>query len=435
MYFVYSVILAAAILVALPYFAVVGLRHGKYWPNLFERLGRVPAALAERSERSPGAIWIHAVSVGEVVAAAPLARRLKDRFPGRRLVVSTTTITGQRLARERIGQADDFLYFPLDWQGPVWRVFRAVRPEIVVILEAEIWPNFLRVARESRVPVVFASARISERSFRRYRWIGGLIRRALADASGFLAQTEEDARRLATLGAPPNRVTVGGNLKFDVAAPEENALARWIRDGCEGARRGPVVVAGSVTAGEESSVLDAFAKVKQKMPGAVLVLAPRKPERFEAAAQLTGQRGWGIARRSQLGLDQPLEAAIGALLLDTIGELGGVYPVSDVVFVGGSLVPAGGHNILEPAAAGRVPVFGSHMQNFREIARTFLESGAGIEVKSGAELGDTWLALLADDTKRASMGRAAQELVERSRGATDRAAQLVAALIAEAAGR
>jgi 3-deoxy-D-manno-octulosonic-acid transferase len=435
MYFAYSFLLAVAMLVALPYFAIQGLRHGKYWRNLPERLGRLPRELIQRGSRSPGAIWIHAVSVGEVVAAAPLARRLKQRFPGRRLVISTTTNTGQQMARERIDWADDFFYFPLDWATPVRRVFRGVRPAIAVILEVEIWPNFLRVARENRVPVVFASARVSERSFRRYRWAGALIRRALGDASAFLTQTEEDARRLVALGARKEQVKVGGNLKFDVAAPPENPLAVWLRTEAGRAGRRPVLVAGSVTAGEENAVLDAFAQVRERHPQALLVLAPRKPERFEAATQLAAVRGWGLLRRSLLPLDQPLESDAGILLLDTIGELGGLYQVADAVFVGGSLVPVGGHNILEPAALGRVPLFGPHMQNFREIAQTFLDAGAAIRVGNAAELGHAWLDLLADDSRREAMGRAARALVERSRGATERALEQVETLVGEGGGR
>jgi 3-deoxy-D-manno-octulosonic-acid transferase len=435
MYLAYSLLLAAAMIVMLPYFAVQGLRHGKYWRNLAERLGRLPAELAERGRRSPGALWIHAVSVGEVVAAVPLARRLKQRFPERRLVISTTTITGQQMARERIAWADDFFYFPLDWAWVVRRVFRAVRPALVVILEVEIWPNFLRIARESGVPVVFASARVSERSFRRYRLTDGLIRRVLADASAFLPQTEEDARRLVALGAPEGRVKIGGNLKFDVPPPARNALADWLAAEAASGKRSPVIVAGSVVAGEENAVLDAFARVRERHRDALLVLAPRKPERFEAAAQLAEVRGWGLVRRSALAPGGALEDGAGILLLDTIGELGGLYDVADLVFVGGSLVRAGGHNILEPAALGKAPVFGPHMDNFREIAGKFLDLGAAAQVASPAELGDVWLGWLDDPARRQATGRAARDLVEANRGAAERAFESVEALIGAGGAR
>jgi 3-deoxy-D-manno-octulosonic-acid transferase len=435
MYLAYSLLLALAMLVALPYFAVQGLRHGKYWRNLAERFGRLPAELVARAARSPGALWIHAVSVGEVVAAAPLAKRLKERFPARRLVISTTTITGQRMARERIAWADDFFYFPLDWAWVVRRVFRAVRPSLVVILETEIWPNFLRIARESGVPVVFASARVSELSFRRYRLTDGLIRRVLADASAFLPQTEEDARRLVALGAPEERVKIGGNLKFDVPPPSRNPLAGWLAGEAARGKRTPVIAAGSVVAGEENAVLDSFARVREQYPDALLVLAPRKPERFEAAAQLAEVRGWGLVRRSSLALDGALDPGAGILLLDTIGELGGLYDVADLVFVGGSLVRAGGHNILEPAALGKAPSFGPHMDNFRDIARRFLERGAAVQVASAAELAQLWLDWLEDPARREAAGSAARDLVEANRGAADRAFESVEALVATGGAR
>jgi 3-deoxy-D-manno-octulosonic-acid transferase len=427
MYLAYSLLLAAAMIVALPYFAIKGLRQGKYWRNLPERLGRLPHGLAERSARSPGAIWIHAVSVGEVVAATPLARRLKERFPGRRLVISTTTITGRRMARERIGWADEFVYFPLDWAWVVRRFFRALRPALVVILEVEIWPNFLRVAEENGVPVVFASARVSGRSFRRYSRARWFIRRALAPAAAFLTQTEEDARRLVALGAREENVRVGGNLKFDVPAPARNALADWLAGEAERGKRTPLIVAGSVVANEENAVLDAFARVRERYPEALLVLAPRKPERFEAAAQLAEIRGWGMARRSRLSFGEPLEAETGILLVDTIGELGGLYSVADLVFVGGSLVPAGGHNILEPAALGKAPVFGPHMENFRSIAGKFLECRAGAQVASADELAQLWLEWLDDPSRRRLAGEAARELVEQNRGTIDRVLERVEA--------
>ena len=429
MYFAYSLLLAVAMLAALPYFAVVGLRHGKYWRSLPQRLGWLPRKLVEDSARAPGALWIHAVSVGEVVAAAPLARRLKERFPDRRLVISTTTNTGQRMARDRISCADGFFYFPLDWRIVVRRFFRGVRPALVVILEAEIWPNFLREARETGVPVSFASARVSDRSFRRYRWAGGLIRRALLDANRFLAQTGEDARRLVALGAPENVVEIGGNLKFDVPPSARNHLAGWLAEQAAGGRRSPVIVAGSVVAGEEEAVLDAFARVRDRFPKALLVLAPRKPERFDAAADLAEARRWGLVRRTRLDPGQALDA--GVFLLDSIGELGGLYRIADLVFVGGSLLDAGGHNILEPAAQGKAPVFGPHMRNFREIARKFLESGAAVQVSTAGELGRVWLDSFSDDARREAAGRAARELVEKNSGATDTVLDCVASLVGE----
>lgn len=429
MYFLYSLLTAAGMLLLSPYFAVQGLRKGKYWRGLRQRFGYLPEEAGKPSVGAPGAIWIHAVSVGEALAALPLARRLKERFPGRRLVISTTTATGQRVARERMDFADAIFYFPLDWAGPVRRVFRVIRPGIVVILETEIWPNFLRVARGQGVPVVFVNGRISERSFRRYRWVDGFLARVLADAEVFLMQSEEDARRLRALGAPGGRVGVMGNLKYDLAPPASSPLAEWLAAELERQKRRPLVIAGSVVAGEEEAVLGAFATIRGKWPRALLVLAPRKPERFEAAARVGAERGFSVVRRSTLRFDSPPGELGDVLLLDSIGELAAMYRLADAVFVGGSLVPAGGHNILEPACFGRPPIFGPSMHNFRDAAAQLLSAGAAVEVASGEELSRAWCRLLEDQTRREQMGRAARELVERNRGATERALERIASIL------
>jgi len=428
MYFAYTVLMTVAAVLLLPYFAVRGVRQGKYWKSLRQRLGHLPAAVAQRNPRRPGAVWIHAVSVGEAFAALPLARRLKQRFPGRRLVVSTTTDTGQRLVRGRFDFTDDVFYFPLDWPAAVRRVFQQVEPGLVVILESEIWPNFLREARRARVPVIFINGRISERSFRRYRWVDGWLARVLRDAERFLAQTETDAERFRALGAPAARAEVMGNLKYDLSPPASGPLVAWLEAECRQQDRRPFLVAGSVLAGEEEPVLAAFAEVKARWPGALLVLAPRKPERFEAAARLAVDAGWRVARRSAQELDAPLPAA-DLFLLDTLGELAGLYRLADGVFVGGSLVPAGGHNILEPAWFACPPVFGPSMENFDEIARQFLQAGAAVQVSSSAELARAWLRLLEDAGARERMGHAARALIERNAGATDRAFERIAAVL------
>ena len=434
MYFLYSLLTAAGMLLLAPYFAVQGLRKGKYWRGLRQRFGYLPEEAGKPSVGAPGAIWIHAVSVGEALAALPLARRLKERFPGRRLVISTTTATGQRVARERMDFADAIFYFPLDWAGPVRRIFRVIRPGIVVILETEIWPNFLRVARRQGVPVVFVNGRISERSFRRYRWVDGFLARVLADAEAFLMQSEEDARRLRALGAPGGRVGVMGNLKYDLGPPASSPLAEWLAAELERQKRRPLVIAGSVVAGEEEAVLGAFATVRGKWPRALLVLAPRKPERFEAAARVGAERGFSVVQRSTLRFNSPPGELADVLLLDSIGELAAMYRLADAVFVGGSLVAAGGHNILEPACFGRPPVFGPSMHNFRDAAAQLLSVGAAVEVASSEELSRAWCRLLEDQTRREQMGRAARELVERNRGATERALERIASILESPGG-
>ncbi|MFY9531568.1 MAG: 3-deoxy-D-manno-octulosonic acid transferase [Candidatus Acidiferrales bacterium] len=433
MYFLYSVLTAAAMLLLAPYFVVRGMRQGRYLSNLRERLGRLPPAVVARADSMNGAIWIHAVSVGEALAARPLAFELKQRFPDRPLFVTTTTATGQRLARERLDFADGIFYFPLDWTGPVRRVFRVIRPALVVILETEIWPNFLREARRLNVPVVFVNARISERSIARFRplkpLLGGFFARVLADARAYLAQSQDDAHRLLEMGAPEELVEVTGNLKYDGEPPTIGEFGEWLTEQSRQQERWPVMVAGSVAADEEAAVLAAYDIVQRQWRRALLILAPRKPERFDAAAEIALEQGWRVVRRSRLNLAAPLDEEADVLLLDSIGELAGIYALADAVFIGGSLVPAGGHNILEPAWFARPPVFGTSMDNFSEMAGQFLSAGAGIQVSSGERLGKAWVQLIRDSTYRERMGRAARELVERNRGATARSLDRIAAIL------
>jgi len=436
MYVLYTVLTALGALLLLPYFAVVRWRRGRYFHGLRERLGFYPATLRAAASGGDGTIWIHAVSVGEVLAAIPLARRLRERFPGRRLVVSTTTPAGQSLARERFAPpslADAVFYFPLDWPFPVRRAFRAVQPALLVVVETEIWPNVLRHARRRGVPVVFVNGRISERSFarsRRWSWlVGGFYRRVLADASGFLMQSQADAGRIRTLGASPARVEVTGNLKYDIRPPASSPLVDWLRNAS--ATRAPLLVAGSVLAGEEDAVLEAFAAVRARFPSALLVFAPRKPDRFTAAAEIVARRGFRGLRRTAADLSAAFPADADVLLLDTVGELAAVYQLAAAVFVGGSLVPAGGHNILEPAAFGKVPIFGRHMENFRNLAEEFRAEQAALVVAGGEELGRKWIELLADEPRSNALGRSARAIVERNQGATERTLERLAFLLAD----
>jgi len=442
-----------AALLLTPYWLVQGLRHGKYLSNIRERLGFSMPSLAKLPVQRPGAIWIHAVSVGEALSSVALARRLKEAYPDRPLIVSTTTITGQTLARERFPFADAIVYFPLDWSFCVRRVMDAVKPSVVVILETEIWPNFLREARRRTIPVVFISGRISDRSFARYqRYLGTFgfflrpfLKQALSDAAAFLMQSEKDAERIRTLGAPAERINVSGNLKYDLELPAPTPLASWLE--AEAKRRGwfPLIVAGSVVATEEPLALIAFGTLQGEYKKAFLVLAPRKPERFEAAAEFIDDSHRKFIRRSQLPVpsssqgsgpianDGAIPDDVNVLLLDSIGELASLYRLADGVFVGGSLVPSGGHNILEPAAFGKVPVFGDSMENFADMAARFVAAGAAIQVESPEDAGVSWIELLRDPARMQKMGETAQQLVAGSRGATERALAEIAKHIAPAA--
>lgn len=440
MYLIYSLLMGLAALLLVPYWLIQGLRHGKYLSNINERLGFSFPSLGKFPTEHPGSIWIHAVSVGEALSSVALARRLKEAYPDRPLVVSTTTITGQTLARERMPFADAVIYFPLDWVFCVRRALRAVRPAIVVILETEIWPNFLREARRRGVPVLFVSGRISDRSFARYQkylgtfafFLRPFLRSALGNASAFLMQSDNDAGRVRALGAPHDHVCVSGNLKYDQELPSPTPLSSWLEAEAQRRGRSPIIVAGSVVATEEPLALIAFGVVQGEFPRALLVLAPRKPERFEAAAEFIHESRRRFIRRSQLpvpGVSQtsepiaepviPDEATV--LLLDSIGELASLYRVADGVFVGGSLVPSGGHNILEPAAFAKIAVFGPSMENFAEIASRFVAAGAAVQVESPEDAGVAWIELLRNPERRSQMGENARRLVEASRGATGRA--------------
>ena len=431
-----------------PYWLVQGIRHGKYLSNLGQRLGLSFPELEKLPAERVGAIWLHAVSVGEVLAGVALAKRLKEQFPNRHLVVSTTTMTGQALAKERMASADAVIYFPLDWTFCARRALSAVKPAIVVILETEIWPNFLRVASERGVPVAFVSGRISDRSFARSQsWLSlfGFYLRpfwkdALGRAAGFWMQSEKDAERVKAMGAPAARVHVGGNLKYDMQLPESTPLAEWLEGEVGRSERRPLIVAGSVVATEEPLALISFGVLQGEYRKALLVLAPRKPERFEAAAQFIEDSHQKWVKRSALRVASPsgqttngdgaaeIASEVSVLLLDSIGELASLYRLADGVFVGGSLVPSGGHNILEPAAFGKVPVFGESMENFAEIAHRFVTAQAALQVGSPEDAGVAWIELLRNPERNKKMGEAARRLVEESRGATERA---VAAIKAE----
>ena len=454
MYFIYSFLMGAAALLLLPYWLIRGLREGKYLANLRERLGLSTASLDKLPANRAGAIWIHAVSVGELLSSIALAKRLKEAYPGRPLVVSTTTITSQSLARERMPFADAIFYFPLDWSFCVRRVFLAARPSLVVVLETEIWPNFLRESARRIIPVLFVSGRISDRSFSRWQsylnivgfYLKPLLKSALSSAAGFLMQSQQDADRIRSLGAPPEKVTVSGNLKYDLELPAPTPLAKWLEDECTRCGRRPLIVAGSVVATEEPLALLVFGVVQGDFPKALLVLAPRKPERFAPAAEFIEESHRKYVRRSELSLPGPGVSAstsnglntipddVTVLLLDSIGELASLYRLADGVFVGGSLVDSGGHNILEPAAFGKVPVFGPSMENFAAIAARFVESSAAIQVESPEDAGVEMIHLLKDPEKMQRMGGTARQLVESSRGALDRALAAIAQQLAQHRG-
>ncbi|MFA5027271.1 MAG: 3-deoxy-D-manno-octulosonic acid transferase [Candidatus Methylomirabilota bacterium] len=396
------------------------LRHGKYRRGLGERFGCV----APRGETPP--LWLHTVSVGEAMAVAPLARELRQRRPAVPLLVSTVTETGRAVAEQRL-PADRFVFFPLDFPWSVGKALDALRPRLVLLTETELWPNFLRACAARHIPVVVVNGRISPRSFPRYRrvrrWFGGVLQ----DVTLFCMQSASDAERIQLLGAPPDRVRILGNLKYDLAGLGEGAQTPSARAGLGLADGEPLFVAGSTHRGEDEPVLAAFALAKASRPALRLLLAPRHPERLDEVERLVRQAGTPCLRRSRLPGEPSPEG--GVILLDTMGELSRLYAAADVVFIGGSLVPHGGQNILEPAAHACPVIHGPFMGNFAEIRERFREAGAAVEVPDAAALGGAMVRLLADPALATRMGQAGRRIVESHRGATRRTADLVEGLL------
>jgi len=423
MYALYSALLAFFLLLTLPYWLLQMMRHGKYRAGLGQRFGAVLPALAGRGEKP--AIWVHAVSVGEVVASSAVVEALRRKFPAHRVLVSTTTSTGQKLAAQRFG-AENVFYFPLDFAFAVRRCLDALRPELVVVAETEFWPNFLRLAKRRGARIAVINCRISDRSFPGYKrfrfWLPRLLEKTLDCVDVFLAQTEEDRQRLVEIGVPEAKVTVAGNLKFDVAPPPSPAIVASLRESFGRSGAGPILVCGSTLDGEEGPLLSAFRNILANHPKAVMILAPRHPERFPVVAELVQNLGFRMWRRS-LWSGEAL--AGGVFLADSIGELAALYSLATVAFVGGSLVPRGGHNILEPALYGVAIVTGNHYENFRDVINFFASRNA-VRIVGLAELPLVFMDLIEDGDERAALGRNALAALESQRGATDRT---VAALL------
>jgi 3-deoxy-D-manno-octulosonic-acid transferase len=420
----YSLLLTAGFVLALPWFLWKGRATGKYLRNFRERMGRLPAYLNVDGDRS---VWIHAVSVGEVLAARPLVPALRERFPAHRIFLSTTTTTGNAVAKKSVRGVDGLFYAPLDFPHPVRRALEVLNPSLLVLVETELWPNLVHEARRRGTRVALVNGRISPRSFPRYARVRRLLRPLFSEIDLYLMQGDPHADRVRSLGAPPDRVRVTGNLKFDAVEPGRipERLARLLQGGHD---TRPLWVAGSTVGGEEQLVLSAFHRVRQRVPQARLLVAPRHPERFGLVPPLVEAAGFRCLRRS--ALDPAAWRDGEVLLLDTLGELAQVYALASVVFVGGSLVPSGGHNILEPAVAGKAVVVGPHMENFQEIADQFRSESAMVQVSSPDELAREVSALLLDDERRRRLGERARELVGRNRGAVSRTADALSSLLA-----
>ena len=408
-----------------PYWLYQVLRHGKYRRGFAERLGKVPARIASGSG-GQRVIWIHAVSVGEVLAVAGLVSEMRRGLPQHRILISTTTDTGQDLARKRFGD-DSVFYFPMDFGFAIRPYLQALKPELVVLAETEFWPNFLRMVHASGARIAVVNARISDRSWPRYRRFEWALRRMLVHVDLFLAQTQADAERLQSIGADSRRVQVTGNLKFDVSLPASPPIVESLRRALAAEGAGPVLVCGSTVEDEEPPLLKAFENLRVGHPRAVMILAPRHPERFDTVAILLQQMGIASHRRT-LWAGEPL--AGGVLLVDTIGELAALYGLADVAFVGGSLVPRGGHNIIEPAQHGVAIVTGNHTENFRDIMALF-QSRDAVRIVGLSELPLMLMQLLDNEGERLALGRRAKETIQSQTGATARALEALQGLLGQ----
>jgi 3-deoxy-D-manno-octulosonic-acid transferase len=422
MYLLYSALLAVAIVVTAPYWLFQMLRRNKYRAGFRERWGRVPQAV--KVTRAKRTIWVHAVSVGEVLAVSRLIYEMRARLPEYRIYVSTTTDTGQNLAQEKFGTENVF-YFPTDFAFAIRPYLEALKPSLVVIAETEFWPNFLRLSHRSGAKIAAVNGRISDRSYRGYRRTRFWLRGVLEQIDLYLAQTEEDRKRLLDIGAPEDRVAVSGNLKYDVALPPQAAIVASLRSSFEKTAAAPVMVAGSTMDGEESLLLRAFEIVRGRHPRAVMIIAPRHPQRFETVGAFVKSLGIPMWRRS---LWSGEDLGGGVLLLDTIGELSSVYAVGQVAFVGGSLVEYGGHNILEPAQYGVPVVIGPHYENFREMVNLFRWKDA-VRVVGPAELPLCMVDLLSNEDERVALGQRGLETLRAQTGATERTLKALKSLL------
>jgi 3-deoxy-D-manno-octulosonic-acid transferase len=429
MYLTYSFLLTLGVLLTAPYYLWKRRDElaGARWR---ERFGRLPESL-QQPER--GAIWVHAVSVGETLAVVRLARDLQALFPDRKIFLSSVTPAGRAAGESRLPWVAGRFYLPMDWRGAVRAVLKRIQPTLLVIVETELWPNLLRAAREFGARVILINARLSTRSFRRYCLLRPLMRRVLEHVEVICAQTEADAERFRHLGAAPERIVLSGNLKFDSEPPRFAPFPRLLGKAARLTGRGPIMIAASTMPGEEPIVLKAWSKVRAQYPKALLILAPRHPARFDEVTQILTDSGRSYTRRTHLASQEPeissQVAAPEVLLLDSIGELAGILELAGVVFMGGSLVPTGGHNILEAAYWAKPVVFGPHMENFQDIAQLFLEAHACIQVQDAEEFAESVLKLFGDRAAAERLGERGKQVLEKQTGATARVLEQIEKLL------
>jgi len=418
MFYLYNILLVIATIVTFPVLVAILAAKAKMRSGLRERLGFLPEEVRHRPGNARP-VWLHAVSVGEVTASVPILRALRRCHPDLPIVLSTITSTGQQTARQKVPEADHIIYFPFDYYPIVRRAIRTVNPRLFIHTETEIWPNFLWGLLRRGIPSVIVNGRLSERSMRGYRRFGFFFRRVLEAIAVFGMQSERDGERAVAIGARPDRVRITGNMKFDQAEP---VLGEGEREALRSTLRIPpssrIIIAGSTHQGEEVAVVEAFKRLRASRPDLRLLIAPRHPERFDEVARIAGAAGLSTARKTRLDAGEAGEPE--AVVIDTIGELARLYGIGDIIFVGGTLAPVGGHNLLEPIAFRKPVLFGPHVQNTADIAEALLEAGGAVQVDGVEALFSAASRLLDDPEALEEAGRRAYGIIEPNQGATER---------------
>ena len=428
MYFIYNALLYLVSIICAPVLLFLVIINKRYGQGFVQKLGVISwQPLMHKAHRPP--VWIHAVSVGEVAAAITLVKEIKQKFPEAPIVLSTSTTTGNATARQCLHLIDHLIFFPYDYPFIVRRFIARIRPRVFIALETELWPNFLRELGHQGIPAVMVSGRISPRSFRNYRAFRFLFKNVLKDITCFCMQSLADAERIIALGADRGRVQVTGNIKFDLPIPDLSGARQDELYQALNLQQGQkLFIAGSTHPGEEEIVLEVFEKLHKDLPDLVLLIAPRHPERFNEVESLIRARGMCFCRKTALTSLAGAEL-VEVILLDTIGELANLYSIGTVIFIGGSLVPVGGHNVLEPAIYKRPVLFGPYMDNFSAIAKILIEHNGAIPVRDGADLGAQAARLLGDAQLLETLGENAFQAVAENAGALKKSMDVIRGFI------
>ncbi|HWR05912.1 3-deoxy-D-manno-octulosonic acid transferase [Sporomusa sp.] len=423
MYFIYNILAVLLVILALPVFAVRSIHEKGFAERLKQSLGWLPEATMLQLA-GKDVIWLHAASVGEIVAASPIVKEIRHELPGIPILVSVVTAAGHAMAKRIIPEADGIIFFPLDLPFLSRAVITKIRPRVFLLVETELWPNFLKAARDLNIPVMMVNGRISEKSLGRYCYFRSVLKDMLNTIVKFCMQSTIDAQYITRLGADVERVVVTGNTKFDQSYTKLDAAEKAALYQAVGLRNpGSVIVAGSTHKGEEELLFAAFNQIVAEFPDTQFIVAPRDILRAGEIAELASRYKFTSVRRTKLAEGESLDLTnINMIIIDTIGELGKIYGVADIVYIGGSLVPRGGHNILEPAAHGKPILIGPHMFNFKDTYALLSERGACVTVKDSASVAETILGLLKNPAEARRMGNEALTIIKENQGASRKSA-------------